>query len=591
MAPASPTDVELRTGVPAVRGLRCSSARLSIAPLLLLLLLLLLLVCFTLLLAARSVPEAYGQGAKLEERYAIVVGGEPKEFLPDGRGRLFVTDFAGGAVAEVDLVTGLVRRRLAAPGRPAGMALSSDGTTLFVAGYDGNALGQGRIYRFDLDGGQRDVVTGIADPWSLELVTGPGGRELLAVTEHHGEAVAFFDPVTLRREQSVGTAAYPYHLAVDPARGRLYVASYGGARGGELLAVDLATLAPAWRRTTGKGTFEVQVDPLQDRILVTDFTARNLEVFRPDGTALGRFALAGRPKGGRVPDSGGEAYVALQDLDLVTGYDLITGQNLWSTPVGLRPAATAWLSQGPAVAAGAVPGPAALTGAGQVLAVANEGDGTVSLLAPGIPVPEFSDVPRGHPHHRDIRILALRGALNGYPNGDGSFSFRPGQTLMRAQAAKILVGSLALHTEAIDHPAIAFRDVPDETGTYPYDYVQEAARAGLVLGKATNPPSFAPYETVSRIQVLRMVVRAASSMGTPLPLGAGPSPYADVDSSHPDLATIMAAYRAGLMEGVRGSDGALRLKPYEAASRAVTSRAVVRLLGALGPISVPEPGG
>ena len=504
--------------------------------------------------------------AQLNERGAFVVGGEPKYLLADpAGGHLFVSDFEGGSVAQVDLVTGLVARRFPVSDGPVGLALSADGHNLYVASYFGN-----KVLRFDLGSGALEATLNLGEdslPWDLKLVSGPGGRALLAVTEHHNNCVSFFDAGTLARVASLPTTYFPYQMDVDVAGRRLYVAGYGGKNGGELLAVDLATLTSVWVRPTGSGSFDVRADPARDRVLVTDFVGKTVTAFNTEGTTAGEWRVFGDPKESRFSADGSAYFAAVQTLDTVVAFDTQTGSYQYSTPVGARPGPMTWTTSGSA----AVP----------VLAVGNQGDGTVSLLSVGDPVPEFTDVPADHRFHREIRVLALRGALNGYPDGGGTYSFRPDDTLTRAQIAKILVGSLGLHTTEVESAYVDFTDVPADTGSYPFDYVQEAARKGIVSGLAGSVPRFGPYQQVTRIQLIRMAVRAAEAVGSPLPVPAGGSPFGDVDASSADFPYVMAAYAAGLVAGAPGPDGVLRLEPDAFATRGQTAYVVFALLAAL----------
>ncbi len=501
--------------------------------------------------------------AALQERGALVVGGEPKALLPSTDGsRLYVSDFAGESVAEVDLASGLVVRRFPVPGSPVGLALTADGSTLYAASYFGGA-----VYRFEVATGQLQATAhDLGDPWALALVSGPQGRSLLAVTEHHADALTFLDPLTFVRVAGLPTAYYPYQIEIDTAARRLYVESYGGRDGGELLAVDLETLSPLWTQATGQGSFDVRRSPTDGTLVVTDFVGHTLTQVSAAGAVLTVRSVPGGPKEGVFSAAGDELYVALQTADLLNGYDPGSGALRSSVRVGSLPGPLAWLS-----------GPG-----GPVLAVGNQGDGTVSLLSSGEPVPEFADVLPSHRFHREIRVLALRSALGGYLQPDGATVFQPDAPLKRAQLAKILVASLGLHTDQIEAAAVSFADVPAETGGYPFDYVQEAARYGIVTGQAGAPRVFQPYQDVTRIQLVRMAVRAAAAAGSPLPATPGPSPFYDIRADDPELPTILAAYQAGLVSGIPGADGHLRLQPYGAATRGHTARVVFNLLGALG---------
>ncbi|MHB1343353.1 MAG: S-layer homology domain-containing protein, partial [Thermoleophilia bacterium] len=521
-----------------------------------------LLVAVCVLLATVGALAVAGPARAMAETGAIVVGGEPKYVLSDPvDGLLYVSDFAGEEVAVADVATGLVVRRLPVPGGPVGLALSADGG-LYVASYFGNSL----VLLDPQTGRTRLVRAGVEAPWDVKMVWGPAGRSLVAVTEHHGDSVTFFDPLTLAKVGRVPTGDYPYQMDVDEGAGILYVGVYGGWDGGEVTAIDLRTLKELWTVGAGRGSFDVAVDPVAGRLLVTDFVGSTLTQVAVAGTGVRHDQISGKPKAGLFAPGGAEAWVALQTTDQVVRVDPARAAVTQTIPVGSLPGPMTWVA-----------GASELT-----LAVGNQGDGTISLLTNGPPVPEFTDVSPSHPLHREIRTLALRGAIGGYDLGDGTFAYRPNSTLMRAQIAKILVGSLALHTPQIeDAGAAAFVDVPAGTGEYPYDYVQEASRLGLVNGFATSPPVFKPYVPVTRIQLLRMAVRAASAMGSSLSVPAGGSPFYDVGPADPDLDIIKAAYAAGLVSGTTGPDGRVRLRPYDDAGRGETAHVVFALLAAL----------
>src|SRR5665811_1510509 len=129
---------------------------------------------------------------------------------------------------------------------------------------------------------------------------------------------------------------------------------------------------------------------------------------------------------------------------------------------------------------------------------------------------------------------------------------------------RILVEVLGLHTAAIEPAYKDFADV-GEGRSYPFDYVQEAGRAGIILGFGGEPPRFGPYQDVTRIQLLRMVVRAAKTLGSSLPVPEESAPFADVAADSPDREVVDTAFAAGLVRGREGADGRLRLSRGEAA--------------------------
>jgi hypothetical protein len=137
------------------------------------------------------------------------------------------------------------------------------------------------------------------------------------------------------------------------------------------------------------------------------------------------------------------------------------------------------------------------------------------------PVPAFADVGEGHPYFEAIQGMALAGIISGYVE-QGYAEFRPDNPVWRAQFAKMICGTMGLSVnEAMVCP---FTDLgPDDPHSlYPHEYVAAAALYGITQG--TGPSTFAPWQNISRAQVLTMVVRAADSI-MPGVLGHPPAGY------------------------------------------------------------------
>jgi DNA-binding beta-propeller fold protein YncE len=513
--------------------------------------------------AAHGAPRPF---TPFVEYDSLVVGGEPKDLLLHPAGDLlFVSDFRRDMVSVVDLRSRLVTRRLFAPGGPAGIELSEDGRYLFVASFLGD-----KLFRYDLNTGFRAIVPHLAGPWAVTLVTGPGGKRLIAVSEQYADRLTLIDPISLGRVATVATSHYPYQMDEDRVGRTLYIAAHGGPGGGRLDAVDLDTLTLKWTTPTPRGSFDVEFDPETDVVLVTNYSNRSLSRVSPEGRLLGTVPLAGEPR--EVTHADGFIFVSLQPGSEVSVLDQ-QGELVYSASVGGRPSGMVWLSRTP--------------GELGTLAVANEADGTVSLLAHGEPTVRFRDVPSDHIFAREIHALKLRGALQGYRDADG-FLFRPDASLLRAQTAKVLVEALSLPgvSGGIAGPP-RFEDVPSGT-VYPYQYVQAATAAGIIRGVTTWPPRFAPYERVTRVQLVRMLLRSAESVGSPLPPSLGPVPFKDVKADDPDYAAIAAAYSAGLISGRPSPEGGLTFDKYRFATRGQVSKMVFDMLARLHEAEVYE---
>jgi hypothetical protein len=156
----------------------------------------------------------------------------------------------------------------------------------------------------------------------------------------------------------------------------------------------------------------------------------------------------------------------------------------------------------------------------------------------------FSDVSVS-PYKVAIESLAAGNVIGGY--GDGTF--RPGNPVLRAQFAKMIVLSLGVSTweTPIDMP---FTDVEQpEDSLYPDDYVTAAAYHGLIQGYGGG--LFRPYVDITRAQLLTIVVRAAQQF-KPAALQEPPAGWHGVlaadDPTHG--ANIARAEYSGLLGGI-----------------------------------------
>ncbi len=153
------------------------------------------------------------------------------------------------------------------------------------------------------------------------------------------------------------------------------------------------------------------------------------------------------------------------------------------------------------------------------------------LTEPGPEPPFFSDVPPDHRFRVAIETLYRAGIVGGFPDG----TFRPDDSVTRAQMSKMLVLLLGIHTPEPD-PVPPFTDLPPRSGDPALDYISEATRAGITEG--FDDGTFRPDDTVTRIQLTRMIVRASQAwLSAPGPgYSAGFADVAPADQSFVDWA-------------------------------------------------------
>lgn len=130
--------------------------------------------------------------------------------------------------------------------------------------------------------------------------------------------------------------------------------------------------------------------------------------------------------------------------------------------------------------------------------------GVLALPARG--APSFPDVPPSHPYAAAIADLAGRGVVNGFSDG----TFGPSLPVIRQQFAKMIVLTMGLPVSEADICPFGDVDTTPPGVLYPDHHVAVAASWGITKG--TSPGRFSPRASITRAQVISMVVRAADGV-------------------------------------------------------------------------------
>ena len=207
---------------------------------------------------------------------------------------------------------------------------------------------------------------------------------------------------------------------------------------------------------------------------------------------------------------------------------------------------------------------------------------------------QFLDVGSDHPFYPYIAALVEGGIVNGreVPPASGLWYFKPEDVVTRQQFAKMVVEAVGLHTEPVDSlDDPTFADVwptYDDQGQplpYPFDYVEEAAAAGIVFGSqdAHGGWLFHPGDPIKRIQLVQMIVRAASAVGHPFPPYTGSEAvFADAPPGSALYAAAMTGFTNGILTGSVDAHGVRRLLPWESATRGQVAKMTANLVDSLG---------
>jgi hypothetical protein len=193
----------------------------------------------------------------------------------------------------------------------------------------------------------------------------------------------------------------------------------------------------------------------------------------------------------------------------------------------------------------------------------------------------FPDIHLGDPYYQAAAFMRVNQIISGL--GDGTFG--AGATSKRAQFAKMITGSLYL--PAYDGMALApFTDLgPNLSPLYPREYVSAAYQAGLIEG--VDATHFNPYGTVTRAQVMTMVVRAAKVFALghleKIPTGWTGQLSGFTDPTHGANAHL--AECNGLLEGIDLTGW----NAWSPATRGEMAQMLFNLMMLRGPLVEPAP--
>lgn len=141
----------------------------------------------------------------------------------------------------------------------------------------------------------------------------------------------------------------------------------------------------------------------------------------------------------------------------------------------------------------------------------------VSIASLAAAATSFPDVQAGYPYYEAVNHLADRGIIAGYTDG----TFGPNDNVKRQQFAKMIV--LTCDYPVFETDVCHFTDVEisGPGDLFPDNYIAVCAAHGVTVGKTAT--KFDPYNTITRYQVISMVVRA----GLDLQPGFLPAPPAN----------------------------------------------------------------
>ncbi len=191
----------------------------------------------------------------------------------------------------------------------------------------------------------------------------------------------------------------------------------------------------------------------------------------------------------------------------------------------------------------------------------------ITPITPTMPTASvLSDVSASYWGNEAISSLSSKGIVSGYPDG----SFKPDDSITRAEFATILVKALGLSTSGV---TAKFTDITEDS--WCYGTVNAAASASLVSGIDGN--LFAPNGLITREQIAAMVTKGLGDK-TPVTDGTELNAFSDKSAVSSWAVSGMAeAVKAGII-----SMNADMLAPQADATRVQAAVMIYKMLAALG---------
>lgn len=200
---------------------------------------------------------------------------------PDER-TLYVANWSGDNVTELDLGTGTVRRQIRTVDTPRGLYVTPDGKRLFVAGF-----GAGQLQRITLATGASKIL--LSTGGAMRHLVGDPSRGLLYADDMARDEVFVVDLATERVRMLAKTDHTPNTMDLSPDGKVLYVSNRGannpvsyylpGPEWGSVLALDTTTGKPLDAIIGGNQTTGLDVSPDGTTLAYSDFLDNRVTLY------------------------------------------------------------------------------------------------------------------------------------------------------------------------------------------------------------------------------------------------------------------------------------------------------------------------
>jgi YVTN family beta-propeller protein len=248
----------------------------------------------------------------------------------------------GDTVSVIDTATNTMVATIGVGANPFGVAVTPDGSKVYVTNRGDNPLFGGTVSVIDTATNTVVATIGVGILPRGVAVTPDGSKVYVA---NDNSSVSVIDTATNTEVATItfdpdplyGVWPSPYGVAVTRDGGKLYVVSDSV---GTVLVIDTATNTVTARITTGPRPSGVAVTPDGSKVYVANSASTTVSVIDTATNAVATINVGSNPVGVAVTPDGSKVYVANEGSEIVSVIDTSTDTVIGSPiPVGQLPIA------------------------------------------------------------------------------------------------------------------------------------------------------------------------------------------------------------------------------------------------------------
>ncbi|MEV0901346.1 beta-propeller fold lactonase family protein [Actinoplanes sp. NPDC049802] len=281
--------------------------------------------------AGTQQPAAPASLAKPVVVEQIKLGREPEGVAvsPDNR-TIYVADQSSTDVHFVDVRSKQISV-VKVPNTPRFLALSADGSRLYVSLFENNFTGNGLAV---IDTAKKSLVKTIrTGPRPFEPAVAPDGRIWLPI--HNGARVEIYDDESLTEAARISVPPNPHWVVFTPDGRTAFTANHESS---QISVVNVADQLVRKNFKVGKSPHALAVTPDGRQLVATNYDLDTVEVYDTgDQRLLHKIKVGREPQAVMVSGDGQHAYVVNEGSDNLSVIDLPSGRVVSTVGVGDSP--------------------------------------------------------------------------------------------------------------------------------------------------------------------------------------------------------------------------------------------------------------